>query len=392
MNLNGTSTLRANSATTVVVGMSGGVDSSVSAALLKEHGYRVIGMFMKNWDEQDPSGACTTEKDFSDVAKVCDRLDIPYSGIEFVKEYWDNVFKQFLAEYEAGFTPNPDILCNREIKFNAFFKKAKELGADFLATGHYCQSVERDGRTRLVKGLDAGKDQTYFLYTMREEVLKQVMFPIGGLQKSEVREIARRYELATHAKKDSTGICFIGERDFREFLSRYIPGRPGEFRGLDGRKVGAHRGAAYYTFGQRRGLGLGGEGECWYVVGKDVVKNIVYVERGSEHPALFSDYLLASEVSLVAPGAITAPLRARAKVRYRQPDQDCTISPILEGGVATGRLRVDFDQPQRAVTQRQSVVFYDGDVCLGGAIIDQAGPSYYEQGKELHVQTTSLSV
>ncbi len=395
------STLRANSATTVVVGMSGGVDSSVTAALLKEQGYRVIGMFMKNWDEKNENGVCTSVQDFQDVARVCDRLDIPYTSVEFVKEYWDNVFSHFLREYAAGHTPNPDILCNREIKFNVFFRKAiEEMGADFLATGHYCQSVLVPGagpsdisRHRLVKGADAGKDQTYFLYTMREEVLRKVLFPVGALQKKEVREIAHKYDLATKEKKDSTGICFIGERDFREFLSKYIAGKPGDFRHLDGTVAGRHYGAAYYTLGQRRGLGLGGEGESWYVVGKDISKNIVYVERGGEHPALYADELWATELSLVdastralgAGFAIPAEgLRLRAKVRYRQPDQDCVAKPVLDAqGNPTGGIHVAFDQPQRSITPRQSVVFYQGDVCLGGAMIDRAGASYYEQGRTI---------
>jgi tRNA-specific 2-thiouridylase len=368
--------MRKNAETTVVVGMSGGVDSSVAAALLKEQGYRVIGLFMKNWEETGPDGVCTSAQDYDDVARVCDKLGIPYYAVEFVKEYWDNVFARFLEEYRQGYTPNPDVLCNREIKFNVFFKKAMELGADYLATGHYCQNL--DGR--LVKGADPGKDQTYFVYTIQKDVLSRVLFPVGGLPKAEVREIARRYGLATHDKKDSTGICFIGERDFTEFLGRYLPARSGEFRTLAGDTVGRHRGAAYYTPGQRKGLGLGGEGEPWFVVGKDVSSNVVYVERGTEHPALFSDWLEAGELSWVSGVAPALPLRCKAKVRYRQPDQDCTV---LAG--ADGRVRVEFDRPQRAVTLRQSVVFYADDACLGGGIIDVVGPSHYALARGLSV-------
>jgi tRNA-specific 2-thiouridylase len=369
-----------NSQKTVVVGMSGGVDSSVTAALLKEQGYRVIGLFMKNWEEKDESGVCTSAQDFEDVAKVCEKLDVPYYSVNFVKEYWDNVFVHFLNEYKLGYTPNPDILCNREIKFKVFFEKAMELGADYLATGHYCQNFqdEKSGEHRLVKGVDPNKDQTYFLYTIKKEILSRVLFPVGGIHKSEVRAIASKYDLSTKEKKDSTGICFIGERDFRKFLSQYVSVKSGDFKMLDGTKIGKHHGAAYYTLGQRKGLGLGGEGDRWFVVGKDVQKNVVYVERGSEHPALYCDELTATEVSWVSGREPKLPFRCRAKTRYRQKDQDCTLVSI-EDGVA----KVVFDTPQRAVTPRQSVVFYESDVCLGGAIIDRPGPSYYERGLSL---------
>ncbi|MCM2324525.1 MAG: tRNA 2-thiouridine(34) synthase MnmA [Oligoflexia bacterium] len=364
---------------TVVVGMSGGVDSSVAALVLKHQGYRVIGMFMKNWEETDDSGVCQAARDYDDVARVCERLEIPYYGVEFVREYWDNVFTRFLEEYRAGFTPNPDILCNREIKFNAFLEKALSLGADFLATGHYCQNWRVGGHHQLVKGVDPGKDQTYFLHTLDESILSKVLFPIGHIEKPRVRELAREAGLPTHSKKDSTGICFIGERNFRPFLAKYIPGKPGEMRTLDGEVVGRHTGSAYYTLGQRKGLGLGGEGEPWFVVGKDPARNVLWVARGERHPALYADWLEAAETSWVskaAPGSL--PFRCRAKIRYRQPDQDCTITRI-EGD----RLRVEFDQPQRAIAPGQSVVFYNGDVCLGGAVIRLAGPSYFEQGREL---------
>ncbi len=358
--------------------MSGGVDSSVTAALLKEQGYRVIGLFMKNWEEKDETGACTSDRDYADVAKVCERLDIPYYSVNFAKEYWDNVFVHFLKEYKAGYTPNPDVLCNREIKFKVFFDKAMELGADYLATGHYCQNFLIDGEQRLVKGSDPGKDQTYFLYTIGKETLAKVLFPIGGIHKSEVRAIAAKYDLATKAKKDSTGICFIGERDFQKFLSQYIPAKPGDFKTLNGERVGRHEGAAYYTIGQRKGLALGGQGEPWFVIGKAIEKNIVYVERGVSHPALFADELTATEMSWVSGVMPALPFRCRAKVRYRQKDQDCVITEFKDG-----ILRVVFDEPQRAITPRQSVVFYDGEVCLGGAMIERAGQSYYERGMDL---------
>jgi len=264
-------------AKTIIVGMSGGVDSSVTAALLKEQGHNVIGMFMKNWEEEDENGVCQASKEFADVVKVCEKLNIPYYSVEFVKEYRENVFQNFLEEYEAGHTPNPDILCNREIKFKVFFDKAMELGADYLATGHYCQHLFIDGKHRLVKGRDSRKDQTYFLYTMREKVLEKVLFPIGHLEKSEVREIAKKYDLVTQDKKDSTGICFIGERNFKHFLSQYIQLRPGNFENLAGEIVGTHDGSVYYTIGQRKGLGLGGQGETCFVVDKYTDRNVVIV-------------------------------------------------------------------------------------------------------------------
>lgn len=375
-------TFEHNSNKTVIVGMSGGVDSSVTAALLKEQGYRVIGLFMKNWEELDENGVCQSAKDFQDVIKVCEALDIPYYSVEFVKEYRDNVFKHFLAEYEAGHTPNPDILCNREIKFKVFFDKAMELGADYLATGHYCQHIAVGERSFLVKGEDPGKDQTYFLYTMKEEILKKVLFPLGGLQKSEVREIARKYNLATKDKKDSTGICFIGERNFKNFLSQYIQMKPGQFENLKGEVVGEHDGAAYYTIGQRKGLGLGGQGEPWFVVDKDIERNVVIVERGESHSALYCDELWANELSFVQDDWLEKqklPLKLKCKVRYRQPDQDCVLEKVEEG-IA----HVSFLESQRAVTVRQSIVFYqdlkDGQrACVGGAMIAKRGQTHYER-------------
>lgn len=362
----------------VVVGMSGGVDSSVAALLLKEHGCRVTGLFMKNWDEVDEDGQCNAEADYEDVARVCESIGIPYYSTNFTKEYWDQVFVHFVKEYEAGRTPNPDILCNREIKFDAFLKKAVSFGADYLATGHYARiflepsETDSDVKPLLAKGVDSGKDQTYFIHAIHRNILKKVSFPIGHLQKSEVREIAKKHGLSTHAKKDSTGICFIGERKFRDFLSRYVAAKPGEFRNLDGTVVGRHRGSAFYTIGQRRGLGLGGDGPCWYVIAKDVEKNIVFVERGDDHPSLYKAGLKAKEsswIDLQAPMAGSEVLKCRAKIRHRQADQNCQVRFIDESQKI---LQVDFDQPQRAVAPGQSIVFYQDDICLGGAVIDSA--------------------
>lgn len=363
---------------TVVVGMSGGVDSSVSAVLLKEAGYDVIGMFMKNWEEQNAEGECQSAAEFDDVVRVCDKIGIPYYSVNFVKEYWDNVFQHFLRELEQGYTPNPDILCNREIKFKVLLEKAIEVGGDFLATGHYCRSAQENDSWQLLKGKDPGKDQSYFLYTIGQYPLSRVLFPIGDLQKSQVRDIARKHNLATSEKKDSTGICFIGERKIKDFLQKYIAYKPGNFVNLDGTIVGKHEGLAYYTIGQRRGMGLGGPGEAWFVVGKDIAANAVVVERGERHPALYCDRLTATEASWVQGVAPNLPLSCTCKIRYRQPDQACVITTS-----ADGVLHVEFPVPQRAVTPRQSIVFYSGDVCLGGAIIQTAGPSYYEQGRPL---------
>ncbi len=374
--------VKEKSETTVIVGMSGGVDSSVCAALLKEEGYNVIGLFMKNWVEEDENGVCQSSKEYADVIKVCEKIDIPYYSVDFVKEYKDNVFSHFVKEYEKGFTPNPDILCNREIKFKVFLDKALELGADYLATGHYCQNKIVDGENRLIKGNDPKKDQSYFLYTMKKEKLDHVMFPIGHIEKSKVRELATKYDLATKDKKDSTGICFIGERNFKNFLSNYIQFKAGNFENLAGEVVGEHTGAAYYTNGQRKGLGLGGPGEPWFVVDKDIERNVVIVERGDKHPALYCDELKADELSWVGEFNYDLPLKLKAKVRYRQEDQDCTIVDY-DGK----RVKVVFDQAQRAVTIRQSIVFYldieNEVVCLGGGMIESFGPTYYEMKKDL---------
>ncbi len=355
--------------------MSGGVDSSVTAALLREAGYRVIGLFMKNWDEKDANGVCEASKEFADVVSVCRSLDIPYYSVEFIQEYWDRVFLSFLKEYEAGFTPNPDILCNREIKFDAFFEKAMDFGADFLATGHYSRT---DGK-HLLKGLDPGKDQSYFLHQVAGSRLAKVMFPIGDIHKSEVRKLAERYELSTKAKKDSTGICFIGERNFQPFLAKYLKGAEGPFKTLAGTTVGKHAGVQFYTLGQRKGLGLGGDGDAWFVVGKNPTNNTVLVERGEFHPALYTDSLDAEELNWiagVAPVADGESLVCRAKVRYRQQDQDCVLTPSAGGT----RVHVTFPVPQRSVTPGQSVVFYQGDVCLGGGVIRGLSDNYFVRG------------
>lgn len=349
----------------VVVGMSGGVDSSVAALLLKEQGYEVIGLFMKNWEGDDDEDNCAAEEDFDDVVAVCSQIGIPYYGVNFAKEYWDEVFSICLEDYRAGLTPNPDILCNRQIKFKALLDKAKELGADYLATGHYCRVACEDGAYQLKKGLDGNKDQSYFLYTIRQEALKHALFPIGEICKSEVRALAEQAGLVTSKKKDSTGICFIGKRNFKDFLGRYVDRNPGNFEQLDGKVVGQHDGVPFYTIGQRKGLGIGGPGDAWFVVGKDIERNVVYVEQGGEHPALYCEELYAKDLTWVSGEAPREfPYRCQAKVRYRQASQDCSI--VSYDGVEA---HVVFDEPQRAVTPQQSVVFYDGDVCLGGGII-----------------------
>lgn len=363
---------QANAAKTVVVGMSGGVDSSVTALMVKLQGYRVIGLFMKNWDEVNPDGSCTADRDYQDVIRVCEQLEIPYYSVNFVKEYWDGVFSEFLADYKKGLTPNPDILCNREIKFKVFLERAKLLGADYLATGHYCQIINGE----LTKGEDSNKDQTYFLYAVSPEALKSVLFPIGHLPKPKVRELAHKFKLATSAKKDSTGICFIGERNFKDFLSQYIDSVKGNFVNLEGKVLGMHDGTCFYTLGQRKGMGIGGPGEAWFVVDKNLERNEVILAQGQDHAALYADGLWASELNwLVDPP--TSPFRARAKVRYRQVEQDCTVE-VLEG-----RVKVVFDRPQRAMTPRQSVVFYQGTTCLGGGMIDEISPNYHVLGKGL---------
>lgn len=362
-----------NEIKTVVVGMSGGVDSSVSALLLKQQGFSVIGLFMKNWEEQDQNGVCEASKEFEDVARVCDQIGIPYYSVNFTKEYQESVFSYFVEEFKQGYTPNPDILCNREIKFKVLLQRAKELGGDFLATGHYCRTAQG----QLLKGSDPGKDQSYFLYAVQSKALEKTLFPVGGMIKNQVRTIAREHGLATSEKKDSTGVCFIGERNFKEFLGRYIQFQPGNFENLKGKVVGKHDGVAFYTLGQRRGMGIGGPGDAWFVVGKDINRNVVIVDQGVFHPALYCDTLTATEATWISEEP-KLPFKCRSKVRYRQPDQECVIEKI-----ENGRLFVSFSIPQRAVTPRQSIVFYDGEICLGGAMIEAAGPSYYHRGLPL---------
>lgn len=350
---------------TIVVGMSGGVDSSVTALLLKQQGYRVIGIFMKNWEEEDESGICKSSVEYEDVMRVCDHLDIPCYSVNFVQQYWDRVFTEFLEQLKQGATPNPDVLCNREIKFKELLGKALELGADKLATGHYCRVDYKDGAYRLLKGSDPNKDQSYFLHAIKQKALEKALFPVGEMIKTDLRELARRHSIPVSEKKDSTGICFIGKRNFKTFISKYLPAEPGDFEDPQGHVVGRHDGLAFYTIGQRKGIGIGGAGEPWFVVGKDLERNAVTIAQGENHPALFVDRLQAEELTWISPeGAPPLPFRCKAKVRYRQPDQDCVIVGI-EDGVAF----VVFDKPQRAVTPRQSVVFYDGACCLGGGVI-----------------------
>ncbi|SMO89091.1 tRNA (5-methylaminomethyl-2-thiouridylate)-methyltransferase [Gracilimonas mengyeensis] len=358
----------------VVIGMSGGVDSSVAALLLKEAGFEVIGLFMKNWDEEDENGVCTAEEDFKDVVRVAGQLDIPYYSINFVKEYWDRVFTYFLEEYKAGRTPNPDVMCNKEIKFKAFLNYALKLGADHVATGHYARLATdpETGKRIMLKGVDHGKDQSYFLSQLSQNQIKNVLFPLGELQKDDVRAIAEEAGLATAHKKDSTGICFIGERDFKEFLSQYLPAQPGEMRRLDGTVKGRHDGLMYYTLGQRRGLNIGGSGsgsgEPWYVVGKDVKRNILYVEQGSNHPALYYTGLRASQINWIG-NKPELPMTCQLKYRYRQPDR---MADVSLHSTDSDQLMVEFHNKEKAVTPGQAVVFYDGEVCLGGGIIEEA--------------------
>lgn len=352
--------------TRVVVGMSGGVDSSVAAYLLKEQGYDVIGIFMKNWDDTDENGFCTATEDYEDVIRVCNQIGIPYYAVNFEKQYWDKVFTYFLDEYKAGRTPNPDVMCNKEIKFKAFLEHALSLGADYLATGHYAQVEHADnGETKMLRGKDNNKDQTYFLNQLDQEQLSKVMFPIGHMEKKKVREIALEAGLATATKKDSTGICFIGERNFKEFLGQYLPAQPGSMETLDGVKMGSHDGLMYYTIGQRQGLGIGGAGDPWFVIGKDLDRNILYVGQNFHHDALYSESLSAVNLSFTSGTMPSEKFHCTAKFRYRQEDTGVTVE--LKHGEAI----VTFDEPVRAITPGQAVVFYDGDVCLGGGTIDK---------------------
>ncbi len=353
-----------NKDTTVVVGMSGGVDSSVTAKLLLEEGYNVVGIFMKNWDDTDEFGVCTATDDYEDVRLVAEEIGIPYYSVNFEKEYHDRVFQYFLDEYKKGRTPNPDVMCNKEIKFKAFLDHAMKLGADYVATGHYARVIHDDNGVTMLRGVDNNKDQTYFLNQLTTEQLSKVLFPLGHLEKPEVRELAHKYDLATKDKKDSTGICFIGERDFKEFLSNYLPANPGRMINMDtGEDKGKHDGLMYYTIGQRQGLGIGGDGGPYFVAGKNLETNELYVVQGDNHEALISTSLLASDVNFINPVADT--FECTAKFRYRQKDVPVTVKVTGED-----QIEVSYESAS-AVTPGQAVVLYDGDTVIGGATIDK---------------------
>ena len=363
--------LAQNATKKVICGMSGGVDSSVSAFILQQQGYQVEGLFMKNWEEDDDTDYCTAAADLADAQAVCDKLGIKLHKINFAAEYWDNVFEHFLSEYKAGRTPNPDILCNKEIKFKAFLEYAAEdLGANYIATGHYVRRRGADDNTQLLRGLDANKDQSYFLYTLSTKQVGQSLFPVGDIEKPIVRAIAEDLGLVTAKKKDSTGICFIGERKFKDFLARYLPAQPGNIRTVDGDIIGRHDGLMYHTLGQRKGLGIGGvkgaSEDAWYVVEKDLVNNELIVAQGHDHSALLSTGLIAQQLHWVDRQPIRESLRCTVKTRYRQTDVPCLIEPIDDESI-----KVIFDEPQIAVTPGQSAVFYLNEVCLGGGIIEQ---------------------
>ena len=354
----------------VIVGLSGGVDSAVAAYLLLQQGYEVEALFMKNWDEDDVAGHCPAEQDLIDARAVADRLGITLRTISFSSEYWDRVFEYFLAEYRAGRTPNPDILCNQEIKFRAFLDYALDLGADWIATGHYARVTGETDKRQLLKGLDPDKDQSYFLYRLGQRALNHSLFPLGELHKPEVRAMAEREGFPNYAKKDSTGICFIGERKFKTFLERFIPAQPGDIVDTEGNIIGTHDGLMFHTIGQRQGLGIGGmhghSGEPWYVCGKDIDNNRLIVAQGRQHPALFQPALIASDMHWIAGTAPGIPLRCEARIRYRQPVQACEIRVLDDR-----QCEVRFDTPQRAVAPGQAVVFYQGEICLGGGTIQQ---------------------
>ena len=361
----------------IIVGMSGGVDSSVAALLLLQQGYHVEGLFMKNWEEDDGADYCAAAEDLKDASDICDTLGIRLHTVNFASEYWDRVFQHFLQEYSAGRTPNPDILCNTEIKFRAFLDHALSLGADKIATGHYVRNRLADnGRTQLLRGIDSNKDQSYFLHALNQHQLSHALFPVGEYDKPAIRELARENDLVTHNKKDSTGICFIGERRFNTFLEKYLPAKPGEIHTVDGEAIGKHNGLMYYTLGQRKGLGIGGvkngDEEPWYVVDKDLDNNILLVAQGHNYPALFHPMLETGAISWIEespPDDHILQKGLTAKIRYRQSDQACRLEQTDQD-----RYRVIFEEPQRAITPGQSVVFYHDEICLGGAVIETALP------------------
>ena len=353
----------------VVVGMSGGVDSAVSAALLKEQGFDVVGLYMSNWKETDPNGCCTGEQDWTDVRYVCDKIGIPYYSVDFSKQYMDNVFKLFVEEYKKGRTPNPDVLCNREVKFGPFADFARELGADYIATGHYCR-VRHDGDMHyLLRAKDENKDQTYFLNQVSSHQLRDVIFPLGDLTKPEVRELALKFDIPVAKKKDSTGICFIGERNFRQFLSQYIPMKDGDIVTQDGKVVGRHHGVYFYTLGQRRGLGIGGSadgnGERWFVLGKDVANNRLIVSQG-EDDILFKDGLVTEGFNFITP-APAKEFDCEVRIKHRQPLQRAHLSVLDNGDI-----RIVFNEKQRAIAEGQYAVVYYGEICLGGGVINHS--------------------
>lgn len=354
----------------VIVGLSGGVDSSVAALLLLEQGYQVEGLFMKNWEEDDTDEYCSATVDLADAQSVADQLGIRLHTVNFASEYWDYVFTYFLKEYKAGRTPNPDIMCNKEIKFKAFLDFALSMGADFIATGHYARIHHlEDGSTQMLKGVDDNKDQTYFLYTLQQAQLKHSLFPIGHLPKVEVRKLAEQQGFSTARKKDSTGICFIGERKFRDFLQRFLPAQPGAIVSVDGTVLGEHHGLMYYTLGQRQGLGIGGRKDTpeapWFVIAKNLAANELVVAQGNQNDFLLKSFLVANQLHWVAGSAPTQSFECTARIRHRQPVQECLVELSLYGTA-----KVCFEQAQRAITPGQSIVFYQGEVCLGGGIID----------------------
>jgi tRNA-uridine 2-sulfurtransferase len=357
--------------TKVIVGMSGGVDSSVAAFLLREQGYHVEGLFMKNWEQDDKDGFCAAQQDLADAQAVCDQLGIRLHSVNFSEIYWERVFNHFLNEYEHARTPNPDVLCNKEIKFNAFLNHALELGADFIATGHYARVQTQDGLGSLYKAKDRDKDQSYFLHAVERRALAKTLFPVGELLKTQIRTIASEQNLVTHAKKDSTGICFIGEKRFKTFLNEFMLAKPGDIKSTQGDVLGRHDGLMFYTLGQRQGLGIGGQRntseEPWYVVDKDTSSNILIVAQGNDHPMLYTQGLICSEIHWLSNHSNSdMPLTCHAKTRYRQADQACIISPADKN-----HHYVLFSSLQRAVTPGQYIVFYDKNQCLGGATIEQ---------------------